>query len=385
MIIPQKYLAVNWADGMKVNKSHFINNENYYTDTIRDMASVQLNNYNYGLLPSLEGGEAALSKFTVSKTTTNQVQIHISRLQAVTPGGVRISILNDLTSVHSLSDFSNVKTDLLDGTKEEFYVLITVNPFEQIPFGSPDPEEVPIRQPQTQPKYEIQLVNAKNVNVDQLGGYILVIGRIIKQGESYLKDEDFIAPCTTINSDAKLISQYISVGRCFNELQNMSLQIIQKILFKNQQSKVAQNVKLMCETVLNFCNQNYFYFRNIGTQQAPIFLVNAISIFSNYLYTAINILPENEKEELLNYFFEWSDVTPINFQNSLAGIIEINYNHYKTGSYLHEIQIMLNNVVLIWQKLNMLEFIGQHKENIVVKQEVLTHVVKEKKGWSILD
>ncbi|WP_443939963.1 hypothetical protein [Pedobacter sp. MW01-1-1] len=385
MIIPQKYLAVNWVDGMKVNKSHFISTDNYYTDTIRDVASVQLTPYNYGLLPSLEGGENALSRFSVSKTTTNQVQIHISRLQAITPGGVRISIQNDVTSVHSLSEFSTKQVDLMDGKTEEFYVLITVNPFEQVPVGSPDPEEVPIRQPQTKHNYQIQLANAKNINARDLGGYILIIGRIIQQGENFIKDNDFIPPCATINSDIKLTSLYTAIQYTIYNLQNVSLQMIQKILFKNQQSTVAQNVKVICETILNFCNQHYFYFRNIGEHQAPISLIDTTAKFANYLFTALSILPESEKEELLNYFFEWSDVTPINFQKSLSEIIEINYDHNKTGQYLYQIQNMLKNIESIWLKLNLLEFIGQHKENIVVKQEVIPQAVKEKKGWSILD
>ena len=117
----------------------------------------------------------------------------------------------------------------------------------------------------------------------------------------------------------------------------------------------------------------------------PAHFVNAAAVLSNYMYTAISILPEKEKEELLNYFFEWSDITQVLFLNQLSATIEINYDHYQVGLYTNNIQTMLNTMVNIWQKLNTLEYIGQHKENIVVKEERITKVVKEKKGWSILD
>jgi hypothetical protein len=49
------------------------------------------------------------------------------------------------------------------------------------------------------------------------------------------------------------------------------------------------------------------------------------------------------------------------------------------------IRQLLQSLVLVLQKLNTLEYIGQHKENIVVKEEVMVHAVKERKGWSFLD
>ncbi|HPH98717.1 MAG TPA: hypothetical protein PK772_00160 [Chitinophagaceae bacterium] len=390
MIVPQQYLAVNWTDGMKIDKSHFINTENFIIDGLRDIASLQINNYNFGLLPPLKGSGAELSQYEISKTATNQIQIRISYCQAVTPGGVRISITGEGLTSYALSEAINLntkveQTNLLNGSQEHFYVIIVVNPFEKKPSGEPDSEEIPIRQPHTQPHYDVQLVHVNNVNIEQLGAYHLVIGRIIKQGESYFKDEDFIPPCTSITSNAKLLQHYQDFGKALNTIQNLSIQIIQKIHFKNQKSTIAQNVKNLCEIILNYCSQHYFFFRNLGHQQAPANFVNAAAVLANYMYTAISILPEKEKEELLNYFFEWSDITQVIFLNQLSATIEINYDHYQVGAYTNYIKIMLNSMVNIWQKLNTLEYIGQHKENIVVKEERITKVVKEKKGWSILD
>ncbi len=387
MIVPQQYLAVNWTDGMKVDKSHFISTENFIIDGLRDIASLQVNNYNFGLLPTHVSNYTELSKYDVSKTATNQVQIRISYCQAITQGGIRISITGEGITAYALSEAINLntKTDLLDGNQDYFYIIIVVNPFEKKPSGEPDPEEIPIRQPYTQPHYDAQLIHVNNVNIDQLGAYHLVIGRIIKQGDNYFKDEDFIPPCTTITSSDKLLLHYQNFGKALNTLQNLSIQIIQKIHLKNQKSTIAQNIKNLCEVILNYCNQQYFYFRNLGHQQPPAIFINAAAIFSNYIYTTINILSEKEKEELLNYFFEWSDITQVSFLNQLSTIIEINYDHYQVGSYTKKIQAVLNSMVTVWQRLNTLEYIGQHKENIVVKEEVITKVVKEKKGWSILD
>ena len=389
MIIPIKHLGINWVEGMKVQKDHFIETENFIVDNLRDVASVAINNYNFGLLPPLPGSGALLSNYDVSKTATNQLQIRINNCQAITAGGVRISIGTEGITSNMLSEAINLSDDkaegLPDNLKEHYYVMLVVNPFDRVVWGNPDPEEVPVRQPYTQPKYELQLVLEHAIKVDHLGAYHLVIGRITRNGNDFAKDEAFTPPCSSVSSSDKLMQHYQAIGRAIDELQNISLQILQKILYKDQKSAVAQNIKAICQTILNYCNQHYFYFRNMAHQQPPVHLVNAVSVLSSHLYTSLQIMAEKEKEELLNYFFEWSDITPVYFLNKLSEIVEINYNHYEVGNNMQMILELLNKIVFIWQKLNTLEYIGQHKENIVVKEELLVQAAKERKGWSILD
>ncbi|MDH7464174.1 hypothetical protein QEG73_22950 [Chitinophagaceae bacterium 26-R-25] len=387
MIVPQKYNAVNWTDSMKVTKEHFIGNNNFLIDHLRDVASVTINKFNFGLLPPLEGSGAQATEYSVNKTASNQLQVTISYCQAITPGGVRISIGgNGLTAFIPLSVVAERSGNQQgENSSDLYYVVIVANPFERVLLGNPDPDESPIRQPFCQPFYNVELLHADDINAGQLGAYHLVIGRIRKKGIEFYKDEDFIPPCASVMADEKLRSSYKNVCSQLESLQNMSVQIVQKINYKNQKAPVAQNVKSACEKILAYMAQAYFGFRNVLHQQPPVYLVEAISAFSNVLHTFVQTLPENDKEELLNYFNEWSDISPVVFMSRLAEIVEFNYSHYDTGFFMKAIQQMLTGVVLIWNKLNSLEFIGQHKENIVVREEVISNVVKEKRGWSILD
>jgi hypothetical protein len=388
MIIPQKYLAVNWADGMKVNKEHFINTENFFTDQLRDTASLNINRLNFGMLPPLPGSNAGLSDYLMSKTTTNQLQITINYCQAVTPGGVRIQIANEgLKEYIRLTDVLEEEAgqELRTNETELFYVVMVVSPFDKVMYGNPDPEEIPIRQPYTQPRYTLQVVSASTINTQELGAFHLVIGRIRKSGNEFQKDENFIPPCTAIVSNERLMHHYKNITQYLSDIQGISMQIIQKINYKNQKSAVAQNIKQACITILNYCASTYFNLRNILHQQPPAYLVDAMAQMANHLFSFIQSLPESEKEEMLNYFFEWSDITPVIFSNKLSDVIEINYDHYQTGTYFAAIEDMLRNIFLIWKKLNTLEYIGLRKENIVVKEEVLSKVTKDRKGWNILD
>ena len=53
-----KYKQVNWIDGMKVNKNHFIEQENYFTARINDSSNKFLDNNNYGLLSNSTNGSS---------------------------------------------------------------------------------------------------------------------------------------------------------------------------------------------------------------------------------------------------------------------------------------------------------------------------------------
>ncbi len=385
MIIPQKYLAVNWADGMKINKEHFINTEHFFADQVRDTASLLINNHTFGVLPPLAGSGARMSDYAITRSNANQLNIVVSDYHAVTPGGVRIHIAGTaLEGAVKVSQLQDAEEGLQSEKTEYFSVVLVVNLHEKVFQGNPDPEEIPIRQPYTSPKYELQVISENSLNFNQLGAYHLVIGRIRKNGNDISKDDNFIPPAVSIISNERLKQHYKNIIEQLADIQNLAQLIVQKVNFKSQKSPVAQNVKSLCAVILNYCANNYFGIRNMIPQQSPVFLVDMMAQLSNQVLTYVRILPESEKEELLNYFFEWSDITPVLFTDKLSQVIDINYNHHNTGEYFAGINEMLNNLIVILQRLNTLEYIGVKRENIVVKEEVLARP-KDRKGWSILD
>lgn len=386
MVITHKYRAVNWADGMKINKEHFIETEHFFVDQIRDASSLMMNSYNFGVLCPLPGSAAMLSDFSATQSGTSQLNVSINHYHAITPGGVRIHIAEEpLTSTIKLAQLAEQDEG---GIKEEkishFYVILVVSLHEKVYQGNPDPEEIPIRQPYTLPKYEIQVVPEDSLNFNQLGAYHLIIGRIRKHGNDISKDEAFIPPAVSVVSNEKLKQHYLRTMEQLADIQSLSQQIVQKINFKNQKSPVAINVKHLCAAILDYCAHTYFDLRNIVPQQPPVKLIDLMAQLANKVLTFVRVLPESEKEELLNYFFEWSDITPVLFTDRLSQVIDIQYNHHNNAEYFSSINAMMNNVIVVLQRLNTLEYIGVKRENIVVKEEVLAKP-KDRKGWSILD
>ena len=93
----QKKQAVNWTDGMKLNKDHFIEHENWVLDGIRNTASLRLTEFNYGLLYH---NDISSLEVLLNVDQNNQLNIKVTDCLAITKGGRYIEI--DIHNVQSL-------------------------------------------------------------------------------------------------------------------------------------------------------------------------------------------------------------------------------------------------------------------------------------------
>ena len=366
MIIPQKYFAVNWADGMKVNKEHFIASENFTIDSLRDVASLSLNHFNYGILPPLNESEGQQLRYEISKSGSNQLKINVLQCEAVTPGGMRISITGEGLIFYTATrrGGEEAASDSLSAqdSNEYYYLILGVNLFSKVAFGQPDAEEVPIRQPFMLPSYTMQLVPA-DFNVGQLGGYHLVIGRIVVKGDDYSKDNDFIPPCTVVSSSERLMRDRQTIITMMAELQKCAKSIANKINIQTQVSEVSVNLKTLTLIILNFTGEHYFYFRNMTQGEPPVYLINAISSLAGLMHNHLEILTEKDRTDLLGYFAGWSDSTPKALTDRLERVIEIDYRHHQVGDCMKIIHQMLLQWTNLWHELARLNYHPQYNPN----------------------
>ena len=82
------HYPVNWIDGMKLSSSHFIAEQDFVTDSLRDAIALRTTDLNYGLQPV--AGDSV--KMHVLLDHYNQLQLTLEECHAVTPNGIRIQI-----------------------------------------------------------------------------------------------------------------------------------------------------------------------------------------------------------------------------------------------------------------------------------------------------
>src|SRR5687767_9880099 len=90
-----KYNNVNWVDGMKITKDHFVSQENAYQDKIRDSTGIFLHSYNYGLLQPSPGKEKSID-FSVDTDRNNVIRVNLYECRAITRSGSRIELYPEI-------------------------------------------------------------------------------------------------------------------------------------------------------------------------------------------------------------------------------------------------------------------------------------------------
>lgn len=380
MIQPIKHFAVNWTDGMKISESHLIAHDNFFFDLIRDRSSLRSKSFEYGLLPTKSSKDFEETNFEVYKTATKDIQVLIKHCSAITAAGYRIDLSDYKTNIETRSSGENE-----EDMDEIHYILISVNPYKRLPFGDIDPEETPPRHPFTKENYHIDLMPETHVKSAKTGGNYIIIGRAIFKDNMVEVDRSFIPPCVNIQSHPALVSYYNTFAKVIGDLQQYSIKISHNIAQRNQDSTLALNIKALCEVLISHFSRIYFQYRNIIPESSPIYLVEIFSSIALHLYHKIQSMATKEMEEMLNYFYEWSEVAPHSLLNHLSWVAEINYDHNNIADTLVKIEEFLLKLDIIYNKLSSLDYIGERKENIIVNEKDITPTPKVKKGWSLLD
>lgn len=385
MILPLKYKPVNWVDGMKLSSDHFVATDQFNQDFVRDANSISISNFNYGLLPPF-AGQRASHDIEIIEKATNHIEVRVRHCNAITAEGCRIDIVGSSNLDEQLTYTHYFNSDNTDYAKISLYnILLTVNPFERVPSGSPDPQDNPPRYPHISKNYGITILPASEMAPKAADSYYLTIGQLQLEGGRININNNYIPPSSTMTSHPVLVRYYELFGSQINDLQLAAFKIIDKTSNKDAITPLGRNIRLLSEKLLDYIGQIFYSYRNLGYQQPPIQIVGYGSNLAHVFFTGIKLIESKEREEMLKYFYEWRDVTPGNFEELLARNIELIYDHQNIYSSMSMTEEFLKVMIALWNKLGTLEYIGQRKENIVVAEQQMVQQVQVKRSWTLLD
>jgi hypothetical protein len=370
------YLPINWTDGVKLTKDHFINNYFNFIATINEYNNVNLNDFNYGiiddtfeLLAETEGSKSL--KATLKKGNIIAKNGHLIQFSPEIYGkDYPVATLNE--------------TELDQNSTDTFYIIVSINPNKLIPVGIPDPEMVPLHHPNVAPEIKLQILNKNEVNHNFLEGYFLILKKYNFQNGSFVDDENYIAPVTKLKNNKLLLNFSTFFNKELHAIYDFSISIHKKNIQNSANNKLVLNTFSLCKNIIQFYTENNFYLNNIAKEEPPVFMIEKIVILSNNLMSTLTIMDEKEKEVLLQYYYEWIDVKPSELLNVLLHAKDVVYNHNDIYQSLEKMNQLIEVLKKLWKKLSELEYIGIRKENIVISEETKTAPPKVK-TWSILD
>lgn len=386
-----EYKPVNWVNGMKINKNHFIAQQ-YATQSQQALSNtVFLNDHNYGLLPV--GTAIEPPKIWVTIDNMQQVSVRILSCTAITRGGYLIRFNSDSTdSTNQLSTRIpglSVPFKELKGKVDEYYVIISVDPYNPVPSGVANPEEQPIRLPFTEPAYAVSLLPVGETSLNTLGAFQLPVGKVLIRDQTVALEDDYIPPCTAVNSYESLVQHHAETEQFFGRMELNALQILQKILQKNQQNDLIDPVKKLSEQVLFYISQVYGSYRHSALFEAPVELITVVSGLARTIKNAVDIYIGSAKEEMINYFTEWCNVNQGELEDEITSITNYRYDHLNIRQGIDKNVKFCALILQLFTNLAALDYIGKKKETgIFVKEKLVIpeeEVQARKRGFFLAD
>ena len=364
MIEKLNHFPVNWIDGMKINKSHFLGVQNFVSDSIRDSVGIHTSMIDYGLLPVADP-----IKMSLIIDNHKLLRIKVEECHAITPNGSRI----DIGTSESLSlsiPYPEAVRELKENENAVLLACISVNHFKRTPYGEPDPEENPPRYPYTHPEYSLNLIPEDELkNTIGFGANYLTIGKIlVNSGESKI-DDNYIPPSISVSSHQKLQDLYTEIDRFYGQIELYAVQIAQKIHAKKQSNDLAVMMELMSDKTLNYLGMEINRLRWMSPHTPPANMLLSVVALARVLKNFIDARSGAGKEELLNYFAEWCNVSQGDFEVIFSETINTDYNHNQMDSVISKITRFMKTLEDLFSILSRLDYIGKKRDGSIFVSE----------------
>lgn len=299
-----QYFQVNWVNGMKITSGHFVDLENHFISRIQNSIGGVINNLSYGLVPSREKNESK-PEFKIS-FTDNKIKV-LNTFCALTPEGDIIQIPANLESA--------INKPLTEAPAH--YLVISMNPYQRVPYGEINEQESPLRFPDALPEYQFNfLPQLDNIN-HSFGNSIVAVAKYT--GSTLEEDKSYIPPCTSVQSHPVLIELCNKVQTGFTDLEKKVLDSLRKPNVTN---------RMMLNNLVNFFNENKAAIDWYVPFLPPVFLAEIICKSARIIYYSSEIQNIAINDEL---------------KTLLQNIIRFNYNHLEIGKVVAIAKSFLDN------------------------------------------
>lgn len=360
-----RYLQVNWADGMKLNKDLFIAQDNAHTYLAQNLIASTLSPIRYGLVP-------ATNNFNVQIAVDNQLtaRVTVVSCKAITRGGAPVYI--DAGEQSANSDGSPATTlQISSGNTNTFYwAVLIVKPYERNPFGEVNPTENPARFPYIKPGFEVILVENGQINQYAQHPLALMVGKLAVNGSNVTVDQDYLPPCISISASQDLLGLHSELDSFLAGLEQSCSQIVQKIYRKSQQNDLSELAQFLCDRIMLFLGKTITEYRWLDVHESPAKMISSIAGLARVIKNTIDLRIGSGKDELMTYLCEWCELNQGELEGLLSNMAAIRYNHNDINENIGDIIEFAKIIGRLFSTLSNLEFIGKKKESgLFVKEE----------------
>jgi len=201
---------VNWVDGMKINKGHFIQSEDALLQNQFFLANAVLSKNQYGLLPNGGEGDGQL-RIWISEDNQKTTTVKVLKCRAITPAGVPVFISTPDTNMEEITAENTLVSAAISNEEGNWpkYLVLQVQPFERVAVGDSSMDETPPRKPFVTPRYSLSLIDQNELEKSNVGQFHLPIAKFVVNIDGFVKmEEDYIPPSIAVSSHRRLLKEF---------------------------------------------------------------------------------------------------------------------------------------------------------------------------------
>lgn len=377
-----KYLPLNWPNGLKLTGEHFIHTHYQLIETMQFIRGDQLKSDNYGLGEPLDGESESLS-LELRGSSVEGAVIELKTCNALTRSGIPVvyseNLYGDYTPRIALKDVTD------NGEDQSYYILLSSLPYKALPVGVPNVDAIPLHHPYLLPEVRLQLLPFSDASPQFLSMDSFIGGILrVKSGLVSL-ERNYIPPVQRIEYNHTLTKLRERIAKGIRELYTSAMAICKKNISDNRRSLLADNTFLLCQVVQEFHDTYLYEIEHIIGESSPHALICKATILANKLSSALRVLPQKSYETLLQYYYDWTDISPSMIENAIGAMLTIQYDHADVYPAFTTVIDMLEVLEAIFRKMSELEYVGLIRENIIISDDSYQEQDKPRKTFRFLD
>ncbi|WP_373518495.1 type VI secretion system baseplate subunit TssK [Pricia sp.] len=372
MIEDIKNFKINWIDGMKISKAHFQSLQNFAENSVKDAFVTRKGRYCYGYLDSHTDGK---NDYVINLDIHKSLKITIKALRAITPNGNRIQITKQTPGVED----DITVDDFLDMKGEEGFLLINLDTENAVAFGEQDPKEVPPRYPFLTNGHFFTFIDAEELEKNGLAGNQLPVAKIVKEAKGLSLTTDYIPPCTSLGAHAQLMDFYDQAESFLKMAERNAINIVQKIKSKQNENPISDAMYIAVNKIYMYLAQKMTTVKWEQYDMHPKDLLEILVSFARIFKGSVDVSSPENKEQLFNYFGEWTDLKGGAYEKTFTDIINLKYNHLDVNENIKKISAFMKTIDRLLTVLTQVDYIGKRRDMGIFVHE---NVVKEKSSKS---
>ena len=161
--------------------------------------------------------------------------------------------------------------------------------------------------------------------------------------------------------------------------------IVQKIMTKQSDNPIADAMHIVVDKVYAYLAQQITMFKWEEYHMHPKTLMAVIVSFARLFKGSVDVSSPENKEELFNYFGEWTDLKGGDYEKIFTDMMNLDYNHIDFNEKIRVASAFMNTIDRLFTILTQVDYIGKRRDmGIFVNENKVDDKSGKSRGTSFL-